>query len=215
MSNFPQPSYPPEPETGEAKVITSEVTFCRFRPRFVSPDQKTVSKYKFFFQTVFLKNLTSSYDIFALLLLPLWHRVSPSVKKEATLCLPLNRAKRKSKVNISFFLPLPDRWSVNAIQKKKTFSKATSFIPPPFFRVYFPLARKNLGIGKNTRMKSKINNSGTVRKIRFLILSSFCRLTLCWPKAFSKKQSKAHSAVLYNKNRLCSKTCGIDRTMEI
>ena len=49
LSNFPQPSYPPEPETGEAKVITSEVTFCRFRPRFVSSDQKTVSKYKFFF----------------------------------------------------------------------------------------------------------------------------------------------------------------------
>ncbi len=143
LSNFPQPSYPPEPETGGAKVITSEVTFCRFRPRFVSSsDQKTVSKFKFFFWTVLFKNLISSSDIFALLLLPLWHRASPSVKKEATLCLPLNRAKRKSKVNISFFPP-PPRSAVSQRDPKKQKKRNDSFEghlihSPSFFSCQFP-----------------------------------------------------------------------------
>ena len=168
----------PEPETGEAKVITSEVTFCRFRPRFVSSDQKTVSKYKFFFWTVLFKNLTSSSDIFALLLLPLWHRASRSVRQKRSHTLSPPKPNEKEIESQYFFLPPPSpiggqsTRSQKKKEKKRLFRRPLHSFSLLFCRVDFPLVRKNLGIGKNTIMKSKINNSGTVRKIRFFILSS-------------------------------------------
>ncbi len=145
LSNFPQPSYPPEPETGEAKVITSEVTFCRFRPRFVSSsDQKTVSKYKFFFWTVLFKSLTSSSDIFALLLLPLWHRASRSVRQKRSHTLSPPKPNEKEIESQYFFLPPPPRSMVSQRdpQKKRLFRRPLHSFPLLFFVSISPLQEK-------------------------------------------------------------------------